>query len=277
MDRDNFIFSAIIVLLILGIGWTIAGFSSFFTVDPGEVAFITRFGSIESELYTEWLHFKSPFTESVVKMDTKTQNIVVDASAASKDLQNVATKVAINCSINPNAAKEIYKSVWDEAALAINVVQPAIQEAIKSATAKFTAEELITKRDQIAQTVTDNLKNKLNNRGINVQNVNIVNFQFSPSFDAAIEDKVKAEQEALTAKNQLAQIQYEWEQAVTKAKAGKEAKILAAEAEAEAIKIQTEAIKANGGEEYVELKRIDKWDGKYPTTITNWTPLLNIK
>jgi prohibitin 2 len=158
-------------------------------------------------------------------MDVQTQKIEVDANAASKDLQNVATKVAVNWAIQPSSVRDIYKNIGDESALSTRLLQPAIQEAIKGATAQFTAEELVTKRGQISDLITKNLQERLVKSGISISDINIINFDFSDSFDKAIEAKVRAEQEALTAKNQLSRIEYEGKQKATTAEYEKQASI----------------------------------------------------
>lgn len=142
-------------------------------------------------------------------MDIQTQKIEVDATAASRDLQNVATKVAVNWAIQPAAVRDVYQAIGDEDALSTRLLQPAIQESIKGATAQFSAEELVTKRAQVSELITKNLSERLIKNGINISDINILNFDFSESFDKAIEAKVQAEQEALTAKNQLARIEFE--------------------------------------------------------------------
>jgi prohibitin 2 len=277
MDDTGKIIVKIAVWVIAGLVALFLFLGSFFTVQPGERAFTVTFGQIGDEVYENGFHFKKPFVSSVVKMDVQTQKIEVDASAASKDLQTVATKVAVNWSIQPSAVRDVYKNIGDEDALAQRLLQPAIQESIKWATAQFSAEELITKRSQVSDLITKNLQDNLLKNGINITGINILNFDFSDSFDKAIEAKVQAEQEALTAKNQLSRIEYEGKQKASTAEYEKQASISKAQGEAESIRIQTEAIEKAGWAAYIELKRIEKWDGVLPTMITNGTPLLNIK
>lgn len=221
-NRSIFSIATIAVISVLSLS---AFFGSFFTVDPGQRAFTVTFGQIGDQVFDNGFHFKPPFISSVVKMDVQTQKIEVDATAASKDLQTVATKVAVNWSIQPNAVRDIYKNIGDEDSLSIRILQPAIQESIKGATAQFSAEELVTKRAQVSDVITKNLVDRLSKDGIAVSDINIINFDFSQSFDAAIEAKVKAEQEALTAKNQLARIEYEGKQKATSAEYEKQAAI----------------------------------------------------
>lgn len=155
------------------------------------------------------------------------------------------------------------------------LIEPAIQESVKASTAKFTAEELITKRQQVSMEMMNVLKQKLQANGILVLDINIVDYQFSAEFNKAIENKVRAEQEALAEKNVLEKIKYEAQQRIEKARGEAEATKLRAQAESEAIRIKTQAIQMQGGNDYVRLQWIDKWDGKLPvTSMGNNTPVI---
>ena len=136
------------------------------------------------------------------------------------------------------------------------ILEPAIQEVFKSVVAKFSAEQLITERSVVSKEIESALNKRLESYGVQIQSFNIVNFNFSKSFNDAIEAKVTAEQNALAEKNKLEQVKYEAEQ-----------KVVAAEAQAKAIEIQAKAIQNQWGKEYVNLKWIEKWDGKLPVTV----------
>lgn len=181
-------------------------------------------------------------------MDTQIQKEQVDATAASSDLQNVTATVAVNFHIQPYDAGTIYQNVGAD--YQSRVIDPAIQESIKSVTANYTAEQLITEREKVREEILALLTTKLQTFGVNTDSLNIVNFAFSDSFNTAIEAKVTAQQNALAAQNKLAQVQYEAEQTVASAKA-----------QAEAIQIQAQAINSQGGADYVQLQQINKWNG----------------
>lgn len=240
-------FIAVLVIAVL--------MGTFVSVGAGQVGIKTRFGAIVSTLQPG-LGMKVPFIEKVVKMDVQTQKEEVQAvEAASADLQTVHANVAVNFHLNPEKAANIYQGVGTM--YVERVIDPAIQESMKATTAKFTAEQLITKREEVRDGMIALLSEKMKQFGINVDAVNITNFDFSPQFNQAIEAKVTAEQNALASKNKLEQIKYEAEQTVTSAKA-----------QAESIQLQSQA--ANN-EKYVSLKAlevqqkaIEKWDGHLP-------------
>lgn len=229
--------------------------SAWFIVEPGERGLIVRLGTLVDTTYGEWFHFKMPFITSAVMMNVQTQKAEVQADSASKDLQAVRTTIAVNYNLDPAAVRTLYQTVGDNDTITFKIVGPSIQEAVKATTAKFTAEELITERSAVAVDIKANLTNKLGKLWILVSDINIVEFRFSPEFDAAIESKVRAEQDALAQKNLLEKVKYEAQQ-----------KIETAKAEAESIRIQAEAVRSQWGADYVKLKWIEKWDGKLPAT-----------
>lgn len=254
------------LLFIVGVGLLIgvfAFFGSFGTVDTGNRGVVLHLQNPTGEIKDQGFYWKTPFVEDVVDMPVQILKEEAEATAASRDLQDVTTKVALNYHLDPSRVGQVYQEVKKEWAGVI--VQPAIQEAVKNATAKYTAEELITKRSEVREAISVNIKEKVAPRGILVDEVNIINFDFSQSFNAAIERKVTAEQEALASKNQLERIKYEAQQAIEKAKG-----------EAESIRIQSQALTEQP--QFLEKMAIEKWNGVLPVYMTDGasTPFINI-
>lgn len=235
----------VVVLLVL------LWLAPFTSVSAGHKAVVLRGGKVVRVL-DEGYNYKAPAIESVIEVDVRTQVESTEATAASKDLQTVSTKVAVNYNVLPDKVAEMWNGVGEDYKSII--IDPAIQEAVKAATAKHTAEELITKRENVKDEIMASLKQRLGESGfLMLTQVSITNFDFSNSFNTAIEGKVTAEQTALAAKNKLEQVKYEAQQQVEKAKA-----------DAESIRIQAQAITQQGGKDYVQLKAIERWDGKLP-------------
>ena len=192
-------------------------------------------------------------------MDCKTQKTEYSREASSKDLQKVSNfTIAVNYNLTKDTANKLYREVGTDYKSVI--IEPAIQEAIKSTTASYTAEELITRRSEVSAFATEAIFNKLNDKGISVTSVNILDLSFSAEFDAAIEKKQIVEQQTQQAKYEL-----------EKAKVENEKKIENAKAEAEVMKQQNAEIT----DKTLELKRlevqqslINKWNGQLPTTMT---------
>lgn len=236
----------VILVLILG---------PFTLVGTGHRGVVTHLGEVKEEILSEGFHWINPL-DSVTDVSVQTERFQATASAASKDLQSVTAEIVVNGHVDPASVNKLYQLIGTD--YEVKVIDPAIQESVKAATAQFTAEELVTKRAEVGTIIQTSLAERLAKNYILVESVSIVDFQFSPSFNSAIEAKVTAEQDALAAKNKLAQIEYEAQQ-----------KVVTAQAEAEAIRIQAEAVTSQGGADYVKLQWVNKWDGVLPTTMLN--------
>jgi len=259
-----------IVLAILTLIGIIIFFSSFEIVQTGEKAVVLRMGEM-TRVMDEGFNWKIPIVERTVTMSVRTEKIEVEVLAASKDLQDVTTIIALNYKLQPNKVSQIYTNVKKDYKEIL--IDPRIQDAVKAATAQFNAEELITKRAEVKIVIEDLLKTMLGDVNINVSGVSIVDFRFSPSFADAIEKKVTAEQSALEQKNKLEQVKYEAQQ-----------KIETAKAEAEKTRLEVEALKM--GSDIIEkiyaeaaLEAATKWNGVLPTHFVpgSTLPILNIQ
>ncbi len=212
---------------------------SFTTIPAGHRGVVIRFTAVTGRILDEGLQTKIPFFESVVKMSVQTQKYETDSSAITNDLQDVSTTIALNWKLDPSMAAEVYRTIGLE--FIDRIAAPAIQETIKQITAQFNAEDLILKREQVKNAITDSLSNRLRERGIITEMVSITNFQFSDTFTAAIEAKVAAEQAVLEATNKLERVKVEAQQREAEAEGEANARIARAIGEAEYIRIVTEA------------------------------------
>jgi len=223
-------------------------------IGAGERGVVLNFGAVQEHVYGEGLHFRMPIMQEIIRVDVKVQKAETDAAAASADLQDVSSTVAINYHIIPDKANIVYQSIgiyFKE-----RIIDPAVLEVVKAVTAKYTAEELITKRPAVSDAMKLSLTERLLAHNIAVDAFSIVGFSFSKIFMEAIESKQTAEQLALKAKRDLDRIKIEAEQTIT-----------AAKAEAESLRLQ----KANISGDLIELRKIeanlraiDKWNGILP-------------
>lgn len=250
----KYVLLAIIVIFLI-----ITFFNSFKTIPTGFVGVKTRFGQVQDTMLNEGLNLKVPFIEKIVLMDCRTQKTEYTMEASSKDLQKISNfKIAINYNITNDTANKLYRSVGVDYKSII--VEPAIQEAMKATVANYTAEELITKRNEVSEFALNKLSPKLQENGITLTSLNILDLSFSEEFDTAVEQKQIVEQETQKA-------QYELE----KAKVENQKKIENAQADAEVMAAQNAQITDN----YLKLKEIEnqkamieKWNGQLPTTMT---------
>lgn len=247
-------------------------FNPMVVINAGNRGVVLHWGAVEDKVLGEGIHWVTPISNDVREIEVRTQKEEVEVGAASKDLQTVSAKVALNFHLDEQNVNKLYQKVGQN--YNNNIIAPAIQEAIKAATAKFTAEELITKREEVKMEAKNLLRERLIVNYIVVDELSIVNFDFSAQFNKAIEAKVTAEQDALAQKNKLAQVKYEAEQRVAQA-----------QAEATAIKLQSDAAQ---NERYITLKSlevtksaVERWDGRLPTQMVPGSALpflgLNLK
>jgi len=223
-------------------------------IGAGERGVVLDFGAVQKTVLGEGLHFRIPIMQKIARMDVKVQKATTDAAAASSNLQDVSSTVAINYHIVPDKANIVYQSLGIE--FKERIIDPAVQEVVKAVTARYTAEELITKRSAVSDAMKLNLTERLISNNIAVDAFSIVGFSFSKIFMEAIESKQTAEQLAMKAQRDLERIKIEAEQ-----------KIAAAKAEAESLRLQKENISLD----LIELRKIeaniraiDKWNGILP-------------
>jgi regulator of protease activity HflC (stomatin/prohibitin superfamily) len=248
--------------LLVGVGVAVALIAfvllnSYTVIEAGTRGVLKNFGQIIGVL-GEGLHFRAPFVSSVTVVDVKTQRYESNATAASRDLQIVSTQVVLNYRLDPTTVDTLVREIGLE--FERRIVDPAVQEALKAATAQFTAEELITRRPEVSSAIRDVLEARLSARGILVESVAITDFNFSEEFTRAIEAKQVAEQDALRAQNELRRAQIEAQQQVARAEAEAKARLEVARAEAEALRLQREVISPA----LLQLRFIERWDGVLP-------------
>ena len=242
------------VLIIGAILLVFLFFRPWVQVGAGERGVVLNFGAVQDTVLNEGLHFRVPIQQKVAIMDVKVQKAVTDAASASSDLQDVTSSIALNYHVVPDKANVVYQTLGVE--FKERIIDPAIQEVTKAVSARYTAEELITKRAAVSEAMRENLAERLIPHNIAVDAVSIVAFSFSKIFTEAIESKQTAEQLALKAKRDLDRIRIEAEQ-----------KITAAKAEAESLRLQ----RANISLDLIELRKveanlkaIEKWNGILP-------------
>ena len=261
--------AAIIIIIIL----LIIVFSSAVAIVPaGSTGVVTTFGKVSESTYSEGFHLKVPFAQEVVIVSNKIQVYETDASAVSKDLQTVNSKIAVNFRVRSDASASIYKNIGPDYQQVI--LMPAVQESMKAISAKYTAEQLITERNQVGQEIKDQLESKVSDYGIQIEKFNIVNFDFSAEFNSAIEQKQVAEQNLLKTRT-------EQEEQLVIADADAQKKIKAATAEANAIKLKADAqaeankvIAESLSDTLIRYQTIDKWNGQLPKVASSADPLI---
>jgi prohibitin 2 len=257
--RVVIIAAAILIFLLILKPWVQIG--------AGERGIVLNFGAVQETVLGEGLHFRIPMVQEVVLINVQVQKATTDAAAASSDLQDVNSTVAINYHIAPDKANIVYQNIGIQ--FKERIIDPAVQEVVKAVTAKYTAEQLITKRPAVSDAMKSTLTERLKEHNITVDAFSIVGFSFSKIFMEAIESKQTADQLAQKAQRDLERIKIEAEQKITTARA-----------EAESLRLQ----RANISRELIDLRRveanlkaIEKWNGILPqVTGSGAVPLIGV-
>lgn len=241
----------------------------FVKVDAGERGVVMNFGAVQPEVLGEGLHFRIPIMQRIVKMDVRIQKSETRAEAASGDLQDIRSVIALNYHVIPDKANWVYQNIGTE--FKERVIDPSVQESVKAVTAKYTAVQLIGEREAVSRAIREALGERLIVYNLAVDGFSVIDFAFSKKFTDAIEAKQEAEQFALKAQRDLDRIEIEAKQKVAQARA-----------EAESLRLQRQQISA----EMLELRRIEalregiaKWNGTVPSVLLSGggaTPLLSL-
>ena len=232
-------------------------FLSYYTVNTGEVAIISKFGKIV-DIKGDGLHFKIPFVTNkdliVVRNATYDFNKI---EVSTKDMQTITLDLKMQVEINnPELVYRNFRKNYVN-----DYIIPVAYENVQSVIAQYNIQDFVAKRQEVSNNMLEAMKEKFKENGFNIRSVNIVNHDFSDAYEKAIERTKIAEQDKITAEK-------EYEKQLEIAKKKKEiAKALKEEKE---IIIKTMEIEANTLNDKVLKKMfIEKWDGKLPTTMTD--------
>lgn len=262
---------AIAILILIGVVAT----ASVKIVDAGHRGVLLHWNVVDlsSPPLEEGLHFVIPFQDEVVDIEVRTLKYASEARSASRDLQTVETTVTVNYHPEKESVHRLYKNLGLD--YENRVIQPAIEETVKQVTAKYNAEELITKRPLVKDDIEASIRERLNLFDVVTEVISITDFEFSPLFAQAIEAKVEAEQNALKAENDLRRIEVEARQREANAIGLANANIAEAKGEAEAIAIINKALAENPN--YLDWLKTQAWDGKLPLVVGDGgTPFIQI-
>ena len=268
LSIGKIIAAAVVALLVISIV-----FGSFVVIPAGHTGVVVTLGKVSDTVLQEGMHFKIPFAQEIVQIDNRIVKLEVSTEAFSKDLQTVSTVLAVNYRIAKNMSYSIYKEVG--AAFEEVLVSPAVNEALKAVVAKYTASDLVASRSEVSLQLDTELNEKLNTRGIYIEDLNIIDWDFSPEYIAAVEAKQVAEQTLIKTQTEQEQqiviAEAEAEKKVIAANAEAESSLIEAEAEAKRIKLEAEAqaeanriLAESVTDPLIDYQTIEKWDGQLP-------------
>ena len=242
---------AVILVVILVIALIM---NPFVIIEAGHRGVVLNWGAVQKQVMPEGLNFLIPIYQKVIKVDVRIFKTDPGSEAVTKDMQDNKSKIAVNYHVLPEEASWVYQNLGTD--YKFRIIDPKIQEIVKAVTARYTALELVSKREQVREEMKNELRTAILPYKIAVDDFSVVDFKWSPEFERSIEQKQVAEQQALTAQRILEKVKYEAEQ-----------KVVTARAEAEALRVQKENVTDNLirlRQIEVTARAIEKWDGRLP-------------
>jgi len=235
----------------------------FAIINAGERGVVMQFGKVQDTVLDEGIHFKLPLVTQIQPFNVRVQKTGIESTAGTKDLQILNMAIALNWHIDPNQVNKVYQRVGDESQIVKQIIEPAITEVLKAATPKRTAEEILKQRSELKAEIDAQLRNRLSNYYIVVDDASLTNIAFSAEFSKSIEAKQIAEQQAKEA-----------EYVALRAKQEAEAEVNKARGQAEAQRLLRQTLTS----ELLQKQAIDKWNGQFPTVMgsSGALPLINI-
>ena len=245
-------------------------------IDTGYTAIVTTFGKVEDYTMEAGFHFKSPFQE-IILMDNREQKTPFSTQAFSSDIQQVDIIGSINYAINKSTAMTLFKEVGTD--YFNKLVNPRMLENTKAVFSKYTAENLVSAREQLSIQIRDNLSREMERYGISIISVSIENIDFTDAFTDAVEAKQVAAQRKLQAEIEQEQKTMETQQQAERQKIEADAKAavvkINADAEAYSTRVKAEAeaeayqkIAESLTENLIEFTQINQWNGQLPTYVS---------
>lgn len=227
--------------------------SRFFVVVPaGERGVLMRFGAVQERILEEGMHPIVPLVHSVKLLSTRVQTFNIDTEAASRDLQDVAAQVALNWHLDPQSVNQIYQRIGGVSQITTSVLRPAIEDSIKAVLANFTAEQLVTERNRVKDAIGQLLSERLTRYNLLLDDVDLLQIDFSERFREAVEAKQVAVQEAKRAEFEAIRAQRQ-----------ADAKVYLARGQAQAQQLLQSGLTP----EILEHEAIEKWNGHLPLVI----------
>ena len=262
----------LIIAAVVIIALSVLSGTMFVQVPTGHTGVVTTFGKVEDYVLSEGINFKLPW-QKVIRMDNRAQKESITTQAFSSDIQQVDITCTVNFSVDRETSQNLYRNVGEY--YYNTVMLPRINEDVKAVFTKYSADSLMTNRENLSNEIKDILAPEMKVFGIEIMSVSVENIDFTDVFTDAVEQKQVAEQARL-------QAQIEQEQKTMEENAKAEREVIAAEAAAQVAKIDADAkayavevqakaeaeanakLAASITEELIAYNEINQWDGALP-------------
>lgn len=252
----------VILLALVSLNLTACGFE---IVDTGNRGIVTRFGEVVGEPLPEGLHFYNPLTSDIREFEVRQQTWENKSAIFTKDNQRVDVTFAVTFSADPMKVTNIYREVGSNSDLIEKIVRPTVLGSLQVEIGKVVADELNQKKGHVQSETKAAMIKNLAEKDVTIYDIQLTDVDFDDSYEQAAEQKVVAIQQAQRAKNETVKIEEEARQ-----------KVLTAKADAESMRIKSQALAQNKG--LVQFELAQKWDGKLPQYMFgNTIPMIDIK
>ena len=239
--------------------------ASISVVREGQAGVKYHMGKVVATDLAPGLHFHAPFVQSIKKVDVTEQIYTADVSAYTRDTQTVdSLDIQINYYYDRAELDTLIRSIGLKNVKS-KLVVPNLTSVLKNEVGKYKAEELIANRSALEKNIAQELEGILSKYGIVVSRIAIQDIEFEEAFEQVVEQKVAAEQKALTVKNETIQKEEEAKQRVIAAEAEAKATLAKAEADAEANRLLNESLTG----ELLTYYKVQKWNGEFPQVMGN--------
>lgn len=251
-----------VLALVAIVGLGISGCTGVEIVNTGHRGVRVTYGKVEQATLEEGLYWFNPLTSSIHEMNVQVQRNEFELTTYTRDIQQATLHLVVNYNLEKTKAPEMFRDVgedWEE-----KLIPQAISGTVKTAIGKWDAVDLVSNRDKAQADIQQQLAEALATRDVHITRVELTDIKYTTEFEAAVESKVKAIQEAEQAKNQTVKITEEAKQ-----------KVISAEAEAKSMTIRSQALSQN--QALVAYEAVQKWNGVLPVyMLGDSVPLLNV-
>lgn len=241
--------------------------ATFTIVDVSKTGVVTSMGKLQTKTLSEGPHLVLPW-ESVRMVSNASMSITSPDKMVfyTKNNQKVFARISAQVQVRDVDSRALFQ-LNPSLNYMEQFVTPALLESFKYSVGQYQAEDLNTKLNALNVTMLEQMREKLKSRHIQVISVNVLDWSFTPEFSKSVEDKEIENQNVAKAE-------------FVKQRAQKEAdaQFIRAQGEAKSIREVTSAINAQGGENFVKLREIERWNGSKATTIIggNAAPIVSI-
>ncbi|KAG5508865.1 hypothetical protein JKF63_05368 [Porcisia hertigi] len=231
----------------VAIGAVAAGlgvYSCCFVVYPGEACILyNKITGLKSSVYGEGLQGRVIGLDEILRFNVRVRPRTLQTMTGTKDLQMVNVRLRVLFRPMADRLPQLYRTFgldYDE-----RILPSVSNEILKAVVAEYKAEELIQKRDAVSTRIYQLMQEKVNQFGLILEDLSLVDIQFGADFMTAVEQKQVAQQEA-----------ERYRYVVMENEQKRRAAVVRAEGEAESARLISEAIQKSGSG-LLELRRIE--------------------